>query len=139
DASRTKTDGTDQIGRRRRTQRPCVLGWTNVAFSLNVSPERRHPRAEGCSRRRLQRRRPKPPHNTIRRGRAVSEPPKKSVRKRKPTLRAALEAAKAVGEKVKGAVVEPDGKITLTFGEPTAADANEDWDRKLEELERGKH
>jgi len=67
----------------------------------------------------------------------MSEPPKKSVRKRKPTLRAALEAAQKAGRSVKSAVVE-DGKVTLTFGEP-AADANDDWDRKLAELERGKH
>ena len=67
----------------------------------------------------------------------MSEPPKKSVRKRKPTLRAALEAAKAVGETVKSATIE-DGKVTLVFGE-SAADSNDDWDSKLAELERGKH
>jgi hypothetical protein len=60
------------------------------------------------------------------------------MRKRRPSLRGALEAAQKVGQKVKGAVVEPDGKITLIFGEPKA-DTNDDWDRKLAELERGKH
>jgi hypothetical protein len=65
----------------------------------------------------------------------VSEPPKKSVRKRKPTLRAALEAAKKAGKAVRSAVVE-DGKVTLTFGdEPTPASSDE-WD---ERLNRGKH
>ena len=120
-------------------QRPSVLGWTNGAFSLNVPPERRHPCAEGCSRRRLQRRRPKPPHNTIRRGRAVSKALKKTVRRRKPTLSTALKAAKAVGETVKSATIE-DGKVTLVFGSgESVASTNDDWDRKLEELERGKH
>jgi hypothetical protein len=63
----------------------------------------------------------------------VSEP-KKVVRKRKPTLRAALEAAQKAGKAVKSAVVE-DGKVTLVFGEPTADTGNE-WD---EALSRGKH
>jgi hypothetical protein len=72
------------------------------------------------------------------RDRAVSKAPKKGVRKRKPTLRAALEAAQKAGKTVKSAVVEND-RITLQFGESTAADANDDWDKKLEELERGKH
>jgi hypothetical protein len=67
----------------------------------------------------------------------VSEPVKKSVRKRKPTLRAALEAAQKAGKAIKSATIE-DGKVTLVFSEPTA-DTNDDWDRKLEELERGKH
>jgi hypothetical protein len=67
----------------------------------------------------------------------MSEPSKKSVRKRKPTLRAALEAAQKAGRQVKSATVE-DGKVTLVFGEPSA-DTNDDWDRKLAELERGKH
>ena len=67
----------------------------------------------------------------------MSEPPKKSVRKRKPTLRAALVAAQKAGRSVKSATIE-DGKVTLVFGEPVA-DANDDWDKKLTELERGKH
>jgi len=59
-------------------------------------------------------------------------------RRRRPTLSAALKGARAAGEKVRAAIVE-DGKITLTFGEPTADNANDDWDRKLTELERGKY
>jgi hypothetical protein len=65
--------------------------------------------------------------------------PSKPARKRKPTLRAALEAARKVGEKVKSATIE-DGKVTLVFGSgESVASTNDDWDRKLEELERGKH
>jgi hypothetical protein len=69
----------------------------------------------------------------------VSEPPNKPARRRRrPTLKSALEAARKMGKSVRSATVDPDGKITITFGEPTA-DTNDDWDRKLEELERGKH
>jgi len=60
-------------------------------------------------------------------------------RPRRPTLKSALAAAKAAGKPVKSATIDPDGKVTITFGEPTADNANDDWDRKLEELERGKH
>ena len=66
---------------------------------------------------------------------------KKTVRRRKPTLSAALKAAKAVGETVKSATIE-DGKVTLVFGSgESVASTNDDWDRKLEELEHrdGKH
>jgi hypothetical protein len=62
-------------------------------------------------------------------------------RRRRPTLRAALKAARAVGETVKSATIE-DGKVTLTFGESAVDGTNDDWDKKLEELElerRGKH
>ena len=69
----------------------------------------------------------------------MSEPVKKSVRKRKPTLRAALEAAQKAGKAIKSATIE-DGKVTLVFGSgESVASTNDDWDRKLEELERGKH
>jgi hypothetical protein len=64
-------------------------------------------------------------------------PSEKPVRKRKPTLRAALEAAQKAGKAVKSATVK-DGEIVLEFGEPTAG-TNDDWDRKLAELKRGKH
>jgi hypothetical protein len=64
----------------------------------------------------------------------VSKAAKKPVRKRKPTLRAALDAAQKAGKAVKSATVE-DGKVTLVFGEPTAETSNE-WD---EALNRGKH
>ena len=60
----------------------------------------------------------------------MSEPPK-SVRKRRPTLRAALEAAQKAGKAVKSATVE-NGKVTLVFGEPTADNGNEnEWDKAL--------
>jgi hypothetical protein len=62
-------------------------------------------------------------------------------RQRRPTLKAALEAAQKVGKAVRSATVDPDGKITITFGEPAAETASDDWDKKLaeEELKRGKH
>jgi hypothetical protein len=55
-------------------------------------------------------------------------------------LSAALKAARAAGETVKSATIE-DGKVTLVFGggESVTVNANDDWDKKLEELERGKH
>ena len=71
----------------------------------------------------------------------MSEPPSKRVRRqRRPTLSAALKAAKAAGLTIKNTVVEPDGRFTLTFGSgESVASTNDDWDKKLEELERGKH
>jgi hypothetical protein len=64
-------------------------------------------------------------------GCAVSKAPKKAVRRRKPTLRAALAAAAQAGKTVKSATIE-DGKVTLVFGEPTTADASRDeWDEAL--------
>jgi len=70
----------------------------------------------------------------------VSEPPNKPMRKRRPTLRGALEAAQKAGIAVKSAVLEND-RITLQFvgGGELTSDAYDDWDRKLAELERGKH
>jgi hypothetical protein len=67
---------------------------------------------------------------------AMSEPPHKPVRRRRPTLSSALKAAQKAGRTVKSAVVE-DGKVTLTFGDdaPIEAGSNE-WD---EALRRGKH
>jgi len=69
---------------------------------------------------------------------AMSEDKRARRRPRRPTLRSALAAAKAAGKAVRSATIDPDGKVTITFGEP-AADATDDWDKKLEELERGKH
>ena len=63
----------------------------------------------------------------------MSEPPRRK-RLRKPTLRAALEAAQKAGKSVKSAIVE-DGKVTLTFGDPTADETCSDWDEHL----RDKH
>jgi hypothetical protein len=72
-------------------------------------------------------------------GCAMSKAPKKAVRKRKPTLRAALEAANKAGNAVKSATIE-NGKVTLVFASgESVATTSDDWDRKLEELERGKH
>jgi len=65
----------------------------------------------------------------------VSEPPK-AVRKRKPTLRAALEAAQKAGKAVKSATIE-DGKVTLTFGEDAPTEAGNEWDETLKRC--GKH
>jgi hypothetical protein len=69
----------------------------------------------------------------------MSKPPKKTGRKRRPTLRGALKAARAAGEKVQSATIE-DGKVTLVFGSgETVASTNDDWDRRLKELQDGKH
>jgi hypothetical protein len=68
---------------------------------------------------------------------AMSEPLDKPVRRRRPTLTAALKAAKAAGLPVKSAVVE-DGRVMLTFvGDDTPIEAGgNEWD---EALGRGKH
>jgi hypothetical protein len=66
----------------------------------------------------------------------MSDEPKPK-RQRKPTLRTALEAAKAAGRPVKSATIE-NGKVTLTFGEPTPSSSDE-WDKRETELDRGKH
>ena len=64
----------------------------------------------------------------------MSEPAKK-VRKRRPALKAALEAAQKAGLAVKTAVVE-DGKVMLTFGDGTTVSTNNEneWTRRLKEL-----
>jgi len=68
----------------------------------------------------------------------MSEPAKK-VRKRRPALKAALEAAQKAGLAVKTAVVE-DGKVMLTFGDGTTVSTNNEneWTRRLKELGYGK-
>jgi hypothetical protein len=61
----------------------------------------------------------------------VSKAPKKAVRKRKPTLRAALAAAAQAGKTVRSATIE-DGKVTLVFGEPTTDNTETNpWDTVL--------
>jgi hypothetical protein len=75
-------------------------------------------------------------HHVVGLGFTVGEQ-KAAKRQRKPTLRAALEAAKAAGRPVKSATVK-DGEIVLEFGEPTP-DTSDEWDKKLAELDRGKH
>jgi hypothetical protein len=68
----------------------------------------------------------------------MSEPPEKTVRKRKPTWRAALEAAQKAGKAVKSAVVE-DGKVTLVLGEPTADNTETNpWDTVLSDAQNQK-
>src|SRR5262249_40005804 len=89
DVTRNKTETGRLAARARGCSGQMSLEWGNGALSPNVPPERCHPCAEGCLRRGLQRRRRKSPHNTIRRGRAVAKGLKKTVRRRKPTLRAA--------------------------------------------------
>jgi hypothetical protein len=68
-------------------------------------------------------------------------PPHKRVRlRRRPTLSSALKAARAAGQTVRAATIDADGRITLTFGSgESVASTSDDWDRKLEELARGKH
>jgi hypothetical protein len=65
--------------------------------------------------------------------------PESVRRRRRPTLSAALKAARAAGQTVKSATVE-DGKVTLVFGSgETVTGTSDEWDRKLEELKRGPH
>ena len=61
-------------------------------------------------------------------------------RKRRPALKAALEAARKAGLEVKTAVVE-DGKLILTFGNGTTVSSNNEneWGRRLKELGYGKN
>jgi hypothetical protein len=72
-------------------------------------------------------------------GRAMSEPVKK-VRRRRPALKSALEAARKAGLEVKTAVVE-DGKLILTFGNGTTVSSNNEneWSRRLKDLGYGKN
>jgi hypothetical protein len=51
-------------------------------------------------------------------------------RQRKPTLPAALKAAKKAGRTVKSAVVE-DGKVTLTFADDAPTESSNEWDEAL--------
>ena len=61
-------------------------------------------------------------------------------RKRRPALKAALEAARKAGLEVKTAVVE-DGKVILTFGNGTTVSSNNEneWTRRLKDLGYGKN
>jgi hypothetical protein len=61
-------------------------------------------------------------------------------RKRRPALKAALEAARKAGLEVKTAVVE-DGKLILTFGNGTtvSSDNENEWSRRLKDLGYGKN
>jgi hypothetical protein len=65
----------------------------------------------------------------------MSEPPHKPVRRRRPTLSAALKAAQKAGRQVRSAV-ERD-RVVLTFGDDASAESStNEWD---EALGRGKH
>ena len=68
----------------------------------------------------------------------MSEPAKRG--KRRPALKAALEAAQKAGLAVKTAVIE-DGKVMLTFGDGTTVSTNNEneWGRRLKELGYGKN
>ena len=59
-------------------------------------------------------------------------------RKRRPALKAALEAARKAGLEVKTAVVE-DGKLILTFGNGTTVSSNNEneWSRRLKDVGYG--
>ena len=70
----------------------------------------------------------------------MSEPEKKARGKRRPALKAALEAAQKAGLAVKTAVIE-DGKVMLTFGDGTTVSSNNEneWSRRLKDLGYGKN
>jgi len=70
----------------------------------------------------------------------MSEPEKKARGKRRPALKAVLEAAQKAGLAVKTAVIE-DGKVMLTFGDGTTVSTNNEneWGRRLKELGYGKN
>jgi hypothetical protein len=52
----------------------------------------------------------------------------KPVRRRKPTLAAALKQADKAGKAVAGATLAADGSVTLTFGAPATADQGNELD-----------
>ena len=71
-------------------------------------------------------------------GTPIGEPPNKPARRqRRPTLRDALKAARAAGQKVRSATVE-NGKVTLVFANGQTATTTDDWDMHLKELDCGK-
>jgi len=65
----------------------------------------------------------------------VSEPPKKTVHRRRPTLSSALKAAQKAGRTVKSAVVE-DGKVTIIFGDEAPTKASNEWDEALKRCDK---
>jgi hypothetical protein len=66
--------------------------------------------------------------------------PDKPARRRRPTLSAALKAAKQAGRPVSSAVVE-DGKVTLVFGDDdTSVEAgSKQWDKAIAALKKRHH
>jgi hypothetical protein len=60
-------------------------------------------------------------------------------RQRRTTLRDALQQAAKAGAAVRGAVIDPSGRIELRFGEPDKATTNENpWDQEVEKLSKQK-
>ena len=53
---------------------------------------------------------------------------KKTRRARRPTLASALRQARKVGASVSGATISADGSVTITFGQPTVAESENEWD-----------
>ena len=72
-------------------------------------------------------------------GHAMSESVKQ-VRRRRPALKSALEAARKAGLEVKAATIE-DGKIVLAFADGTTVSTNNEneWSRRLKDLGYGKN
>ena len=70
----------------------------------------------------------------------MSEGPKQTKGKRRPSLSDALEAAIKAGLKVRSAVQE-EGRVVLTFDDGTSASTNNEneWTRRLKELGYGKN
>jgi hypothetical protein len=61
---------------------------------------------------------------------------KKPPRHRKPSLAAVLKQATQAGQSVKGAVIEPNGKIELTFGEPDPSESTNPWNAEIKKLSK---
>jgi hypothetical protein len=61
----------------------------------------------------------------------MSEPSKKTVSKRRPSLAGALEAAKKAGQTIRSATIDATGRVTLTFGDEAPAESGNEWDHAL--------
>jgi hypothetical protein len=57
-------------------------------------------------------------------------------RVRKPSLATLLKQAAKAGQPVRGAVIEPDGKIELIFGQPDPPEPANPWDTEIEKLSK---
>ena len=70
----------------------------------------------------------------------MSEPPDKPARRRRPSLSAALKAAKAAGLPLKSAAVENE-RVMLTFvGDDTPVEAgSKEWDEAIAALKKRHH
>ncbi len=60
-----------------------------------------------------------------------AQPVKPSCRARRVTLASALKQARKAGVNVKRADIEPDGRVSLTFGNPNDPVTENEWDRVL--------